>query len=86
MAPPIPKLPPKGHHRGWLFDALARASLTERAYEPFQDHADDYPKVEVVLQVAAGQLGDPCGLASLFTASQGELHTPWAVFVGGAAT
>ena len=36
-------------------------------------------------KVAAGELGARCGFASLFTESQGEFHTPWAVFVGGAA-
>lgn len=75
----------KGATVAGFLDALARTSLTEGAYEPFQDHTDDYPKIEIVLQVAAGELGDRCGLASLFTASQGEFHTPWAVFVGGAA-
>lgn len=68
-----------------FLDALADANLVPGAYAPFQDHTDDYPRVEIVVQVPPRQIGDRSGLALLYTESQGELHAPWAAFVSGAA-
>lgn len=68
-----------------LLEAIANAELVPGRYAPFQDHTDDYPRIEIVVQVPARQIGDRSGLVTLYTESQGEFHAPWAAFVGGNA-
>lgn len=68
-----------------FLDALYAATLVEGVYAPSQEHTDDYPRIEIVVQVPPRQIGDRTGLVLLYSESQGELHTPWAAFVGGRA-
>lgn len=65
--------------------AIADANLVPGAYAPVLDHTDDYPRIEVVVQVAPSQMRDRSGFVLLYTESQGEFHAPWAAFVGGVA-
>lgn len=62
---------------------LADTKVAERLYEPYQDHTDDYPRIEIVVQVPPRDLGERSGVALLHTESQGDFHAPWAVSVGG---
>jgi hypothetical protein len=62
---------------------LADAQLIEGAYEPCLDHTDDYPRIEVVVQVPPLEIGNRGGIAVLYTESQGDFHAPWAAFIGG---
>lgn len=66
-----------------FLEALAHVSLVEGTYEPHQDHTDDYPRIEIVVQVPPRDFGERGGIALLYTESQGDFHTPWAVYVGG---
>lgn len=68
-----------------FLDALAAARLVPGQYQPFQDHTDDYPRIEVVIHVPPTDQGDRGGVALLYTESQSEFHAPWAAFVGGSA-
>jgi len=68
-----------------FLDALAGASLGPGPYTSFWDHTDDSPRIEIVVEVPTRKIGDQSGIALLYTASQGEFHTPWAAFVGGRA-
>ena len=66
-----------------FLDALASAELVPGRYAPLQDHTDDYPRIEIIVQVPTRQIGDRSGIVTLYTESQGEFHAPWAAFVGG---
>lgn len=68
---------------GTFLEAIGNAELVARRYAPLQNQTDDYPRIEIVVQVPAGQVGDRSGLVTLYTESQGEFHAPWAAFVGG---
>jgi len=68
-----------------FLDALAAAWLVPGPYASFRDHTDDYPRIEIVVQVPPREIGDQSGIALLYTESQGEFHAPWAAFVGGRA-
>lgn len=68
-----------------FLDALVRSPLMPGPYEPYQDHTDDYPKIEIFVQVPPADIGDRGGTALLYTGSQGEYYAPWAAFVGGKA-
>jgi hypothetical protein len=61
--------------------AIARTVVTSGKYEPFVDHTDEYPHVEVALHV--GTTGSRAGIALLFTESQGAFNAPWGAWVGG---
>jgi hypothetical protein len=52
-------------------------------YKPVQDHTDDYPQIEIAIQVGARHVGQGSGIALLFTESQGEFHEPWGLCIGG---
>jgi hypothetical protein len=83
-----PKLVPvamKSATASAFLNALASADLVPGAYAPVRDHTDDYPRIEIVVQVPADNIGDRSGILLLYTESQGDLHVPWAAFVGGAA-
>lgn len=66
-----------------FLDAISDAELVPGQYAPFQDHTDDYPRIEIVVRVPTRHVGDRSGLVTLYTESQGESHAPWAAFVGG---
>ncbi|MDB4944540.1 MAG: hypothetical protein JWP97_4074 [Labilithrix sp.] len=68
-----------------FLEALAGARLVPGPYVAFQDHTDDYPTIEIVLQVPPRDMRNGSGVALLYTQSQGETHAPWAAFVGGCA-
>jgi hypothetical protein len=63
--------------------AIARTIVISGKYEPFVDHADDYPHVEVAVHVGTTETGSHGGIALLFTESQGEFNAPWGACVGG---
>jgi hypothetical protein len=66
-----------------LLRLLGSAPLVSEPYEPFIDHTDDFPRIEivVVLEPVAG-LAPGVGMVLLTSTSQGELHTPWSVSMG----
>jgi hypothetical protein len=66
-----------------FLDAVALARLLPGAYEPFQDHTDDYPHIEVAVHVPAMEMGARSGFALLFTTSQGDFNAPWGACFGG---
>jgi hypothetical protein len=60
-----------------FLDAVARAETNPGPYEPFKDHTDDYPCIELTFACGSG------GLALLFTKSQGKFNAPWGACIGG---
>lgn len=55
----------------------------EGAYQPFEDHTDDYPSLEIAIQVDIRSMGDGGGIALLFSQSQGDFAAPWGACIGG---
>lgn len=65
-----------------FLEAIAACRIVPGEYQPFQDHTDDYPHIELALHV--GPAGwERGGIAFLYTESQGEFHAPWGAFIGG---
>ncbi len=58
-----------------LLATLGSARIEEGPYEPFWDHTDDVPSIELVLHTARG-------IALVFSRSQGEFHAPWGACIG----
>lgn len=65
-----------------FLDAIAAVDVVRGEYQPFCDHTDDFPKIEIALHARSGE-HDRGGVAVLYTESQGELHAPWCAFVRG---
>jgi hypothetical protein len=63
--------------------AVASARVVPGPYLALLNHTDDYPHIEIVLDVDVRENGDSGGLALLFTESQGEFHAPWGACLGG---
>lgn len=66
-----------------LLRLLGSAPLSDDPYEPFVDHTDDFPRIEIVVvlePVPGMMLG--AGMVLLASTSQGVLHTPWNVSMG----
>lgn len=59
-----------------LLATLGSARIVDGAYVPFMDHTDDLPSVELVLHTE-------CGLAVVFSRSQGAFLAPWGACIGG---
>jgi len=66
-----------------FLEMVADARVQVGPYQPFQDHTDDYPHIELALHVGVTMVGSPSGIALLYTESQGTFHAPWGLFVGG---
>ena len=64
-----------------FLDALAGARMNPGDYQPFMDHTDDFPSVEIALH--GGDVAG--GLVRLYTESQGRFHTPWGASIAGAS-
>jgi hypothetical protein len=52
-------------------------------YQPFWDHTDDFPHIEIAFHVDVRGVLKKGGTGLLFTESQGEFHAPWGAFVAG---
>lgn len=68
-----------------FLDAIGGAELVRGPYVPLREHTDDYPLIEIVIEVPPQSLAERGGFLLLHTKSQGELHAPWAAFVDGGA-
>lgn len=59
-----------------ILSTLARAPATPGEYTPWIEHTDDYPDVEIHVEV-------PAGTITFHSRSQGKDHTPWGLRVSG---
>ena len=66
-----------------FLNAIAGAVVVPGPYQPFWDHTDDFPHIEVAVHVDARGVLKKGGTALLFTESQGKFHAPWGAFVAG---
>lgn len=64
-----------------LLRMLQAAPLAPGPYQPFIDHTDDFPRVEIVLVLEQGPV-----TVLLTSSSQGEFHAPWSVALNGNAS
>ena len=66
-----------------FLNAIAGAPVVPGPYQPFWDHTDDSPHIEIAIHVDAPGVLKKGGIALLFTESQGKYHAPWGAFVAG---
>ena len=62
---------------------LAAAEIVETAYMPRRVRTDDYPSLDLMLQVPVREHGDRGGCVLLHSGSQGDGHAPWAASLEG---
>lgn len=66
-----------------FLNAIAGALVVPGPYQPFWDHTDDFPHIEIAVHVDVRGVLRKGGTALLFTESQGDFHAPWGAFVAG---
>lgn len=60
---------------------IAQAPAVPGMYTPHIDHTDDFPRIEIAIHVS--HAGQRDGVALFFTASQGEIPSPWGAVLHG---
>ena len=66
-----------------FLEALASIALDLSPYAPRRTRTDDYPRLDLFLQVPLLAHGDLGGCVHLHSTSQGEAHAPWAASLEG---
>jgi hypothetical protein len=66
-----------------FLNAIAGALVVPGPYQPYWDHTDDFPHIEIAVHVEVRGVLRKGGTALLFTESQGDFHAPWGAFVAG---
>lgn len=66
-----------------FLEALAAIELVLAPYAPLRTRTDDYPRLDLFLQVPLLRHGDRGGCVHFHSTSQGEARAPWAASLEG---